>query len=103
MKRTTVTGLLDRLESEGLLTRSIDPADRRCFVLQLTPKAKELIAQLEGLRQQQLQRALAHMSPAELQALHTGLGALVARMRAEDGSKETREGDLVGSGQKNNN
>src|SRR4051812_40599897 len=42
--RTTVTGLLDRLEHEGLITRAIDPADRRCFILQLTPKGGDLVA-----------------------------------------------------------
>src|SRR5689334_12829087 len=45
VSRATVTGLLDRLEAEGLLTRAIDPHDRRCFILRLTPKGRELIAQ----------------------------------------------------------
>jgi DNA-binding MarR family transcriptional regulator len=81
VSRTTVTGLLDRLESEGLLTRTIDPADRRCFVLQLTHKATELIAQIEGHRRARLEEALSGMAPAELQALRVGLEALMARMQ----------------------
>lgn len=97
VSRTTVTGLLDRLESEGLLTRTIDPADRRCFVLQLTPRATELIAQIEGHRRARLEAALSHMAPAELQALRVGMEALVARMQQSEraGAKSQREGALA--------
>src|SRR5947209_4761041 len=50
VSRTTVTGLLDRLESEGLLTRAIDPQDRRCLILHLTSKGRDLVAQIDGQR-----------------------------------------------------
>src|SRR5947209_17803077 len=36
VSRTTVTGMLDRLEADGLITRRIDPSDRRSFVLDMT-------------------------------------------------------------------
>jgi len=84
VSRTTVTGLLDRLEAEGLLTRSVDPSDRRCFVLQLTPRALDLVEQIEGQRRTRLEEALTSMSEADLRALSTGLGALVARMQAQE-------------------
>jgi DNA-binding MarR family transcriptional regulator len=80
VSRTTVTGLLDRLEGEGLLTRTIDPNDRRCFVLQLTPRALKLIEEIEGNRRDRLTKALDVMSGEELHALHTGLEALVRNM-----------------------
>src|SRR5690348_14220202 len=44
VSRATVTGLLDRLEAEGLITRAIDPQDRRCFILHLTPQGRHLMA-----------------------------------------------------------
>ncbi len=81
VSRTTVTGMLDRLEGEGLLTRSIDPNDRRCFMLELTPKARSLIEEIEGSRRDRLNEALTSMSQEELQALRTGLGALLHQMQ----------------------
>lgn len=84
VSRTTVTGLLDRLESEGLLTRTIDPQDRRCFILQLTAKGRDLIAQIEGGRRALLQQALVALNPAEQAALHTGLAALVAALHTTE-------------------
>lgn len=81
--RTTVTGLLDRLEADGLLTRSIDRSDKRSFVLQLTEKGRMVARQVEDVRRQQLTRALAKMDQAELAALHTGLSALVEAMQSE--------------------
>lgn len=83
VSRTTVTGLLDRLENEGLLTRTVDPSDRRCFALQLTPKARDLIAEMEGQRHARIGQALSSITPEELQALHTGLDALVRKIREQ--------------------
>ena len=84
VSRTTVTGLLDRLESEALVTRAIDPQDRRCFRLQLTAKGHDLIAQIEGQRRAALQQALATLAAADVAALHTGLAALVTALQAQD-------------------
>lgn len=74
--RTSVTGLLDRLESEGLLTRSIDPDDKRSFILDLTEKGQNLVAQLDAIRRQQLRDGLLLMDEPSLEALRTGLDAL---------------------------
>jgi DNA-binding MarR family transcriptional regulator len=84
VSRTTVTGLLDRLEGEGLLTRTIDPTDRRCFVLQLTPRALQLIEEIEGNRRDRLAVALGAMSDEELRALRVGLEVLVRKMQQQD-------------------
>ena len=43
---SNVTGLVDRLESRGLLRRRPSPGDRRVKVLQLTPAGTRLRAQL---------------------------------------------------------
>jgi MarR family transcriptional regulator, organic hydroperoxide resistance regulator len=37
-KPTTLTSVLDRLSGRGYLTRELDPADRRSFLLRLTPE-----------------------------------------------------------------
>ena len=41
-KKTTLTSILDRLEQGGLLKRSINPDDRRSFVITSTAKGKKM-------------------------------------------------------------
>lgn len=81
VSRTTVTGLLDRLEAEGLLTRSVDPSDRRCFRLDLTAKGHDLVQQIDGYRRDRLQSALAVMDKGDIEALHKGMAALIVALR----------------------
>lgn len=42
LAKTTLTGMLDRLESHGLITRCSDSADRRQIIIRLAEKAKQL-------------------------------------------------------------
>jgi MarR family transcriptional regulator, organic hydroperoxide resistance regulator len=41
-KPTTLTSVLDRLSKRGYLTRELDPADRRSFLLRLTPDGRRI-------------------------------------------------------------
>src|SRR4029077_11786488 len=41
-----LTGIVDRLEREGLVIRTQDTADRRIVRIRLTPKGKDLIGRL---------------------------------------------------------
>lgn len=82
VSRTTVTGLIDRLELDGLLTRAIDPDDKRSFSLNLTEKGRRLVEEIEGVRRRQLAGALARMAEADLENLANGLQALVDVMRS---------------------
>lgn len=82
--RTTVTGLLDKLEAATLITREIAPNDRRSFILRLTAKGQELMRQINETRQAQLSRALAQMDGEALLALRTGLEALAEAMKTSE-------------------
>ena len=42
LAKTTLTGMLDRLESQGLIKRCADSADRRQIIIRLAEKAKQL-------------------------------------------------------------
>lgn len=44
LAKTTLTGMLDRLESQGLILRQASPSDRRQIIIRLTEKAKQLSA-----------------------------------------------------------
>jgi len=46
-KQSTLTSILDRLERDGLLRRLPNPADRRSFLLRLTPKGRSLAGRLQ--------------------------------------------------------
>jgi DNA-binding MarR family transcriptional regulator len=40
-RRSTLTGILDRLERRGLAAREIDPSDRRSFLVVLSPAGRD--------------------------------------------------------------
>jgi len=46
MDRTTLSGVIDRLKKQELVVRQDDPADRRSYLIYLTPKGKSLQALL---------------------------------------------------------
>ena len=72
---SNVTGLVDRLESRGLVRRQSSPQDRRVKVLQLTPAGKRLRAQL--LREATWSLPLARLSSDQQRTLVRILEALV--------------------------
>jgi MarR family transcriptional regulator, organic hydroperoxide resistance regulator len=75
-KPSTLTSLLDRLTRRGYLVRQSDLADRRSFVVLLTPdglavakRAAEVIADLE-------RQALVGVTPAQRAGFHAVVDAL---------------------------
>lgn len=56
LKPHSATGLLDRLEKQGLVTRHIVDADRRRAQLRLTPQALNILAQLSNVHRDEIRR-----------------------------------------------
>ena len=56
LKPHSVTGLIDRLESMALVTRHVAEDDRRRALLQLTPKAHDLLAALSMAHREEIRR-----------------------------------------------
>lgn len=56
LKPHSATGLVDRLESLGLVTRRPAPEDRRQALLTLTDKALMLLADLSAVHQEEIRR-----------------------------------------------
>ena len=48
-RHSTMTSLLDRLETRGLVARSVNPEDRRSFVVRLTRKGKSAARKVRKL------------------------------------------------------
>ena len=72
-----VTHIIDRLEQKQFVVRGDDPADRRVYVLELTPQGKALVQELHALQIGSLERVLARMSAEDRQRVVLGLEALV--------------------------
>lgn len=67
--RTTIGGLIDRLEQSGLLQRLPHPADRRAYRIALTAAGKSLEAELAPLEEELHKAILEPLSSAEVQTL----------------------------------
>jgi len=63
--RTTVGGIIDRLEKEGLIERRDNPEDRRAYQVFLTPRGKSLEDELCALAHTVQGRLNARLSPQE--------------------------------------
>ena len=64
-----ITGLIDRLERDGLVTRRRSREDRRKVFVQITPKAAEVLARLDEPILQLHRRQLGELSASELKQL----------------------------------
>src|SRR5205085_9094015 len=77
-RASTLTGILDRLENRGYLTRELDPADRRSFRLPLTEAgqavASRVLTAIAGLERD----ALAGVSATQIAGYHAVVTALHA-------------------------
>ena len=78
----TLTRLVDKLCSSGLVERRADANDRRANRLYLTAAARPLMAKLRGLRDEINQTALAHLSQEQADAFVAQLDQIKANVRA---------------------
>ncbi len=74
--KSNVVGLLDRLESSGLLSRKSDARDRRLNQIVLTPKGKKLVERVEGAYFDEIDRLMSALSAEETRAAIAALDQL---------------------------
>lgn len=67
--RTTLSGLLDRLQKQGLVRRLPDPADRRAWQVCLTPAGRVLEGELAPLANRLRRQVSANLGPGEYEEL----------------------------------
>ena len=75
-RASTLTGLLDRLENRGYVTRELDPADRRSFRLPLTEAGQAAAARVLAAIADLEREALARLDAAQLAGYHAVINAL---------------------------
>lgn len=75
-RATTLTGVLDRLERRGHLTRQLDPGDRRSFRVRLTDPGQAVAARVHDAVSGLERAALAGLSADQLAGYHAVVSAL---------------------------
>lgn len=84
LANSTVSGIVDRLEREGLLLRTPDPADRRVFRVNPTPAAEVRRERYASAVRAALTGVLGRLSPEELSSLRAALAALARALGPEE-------------------
>jgi DNA-binding MarR family transcriptional regulator len=84
---SNITGIIDRLVKQGLVTRNANPKDRRIILLRVTGKGEALVADLREHRIKQLLVILEYMNPQDLSSL---IGAYSALLEAAEVRKKEK-------------
>jgi DNA-binding MarR family transcriptional regulator len=75
-RASTLTGILDRLENRGYLSRELDPADRRSFRLPLTGAGRAAATQILAAMAELEHHTLAGLSADQVAGYHAVIAAL---------------------------
>jgi DNA-binding MarR family transcriptional regulator len=86
-----VTGLIDRLVTEGLVARQPAPHDRRAQLVRLTPAGKQAFDAMIPKHQDFIAERFDGLSRAELAELHRLLGKLKTSFEAHETQSEKRK------------
>jgi DNA-binding MarR family transcriptional regulator len=78
-----MTARLTRLEQDGLIRRLPDPTDRRCVVVELTPKGRKLIEAAARTRFEEASSSLPPLSKTEQSVLTGLLGRWLSTLETE--------------------
>jgi DNA-binding MarR family transcriptional regulator len=80
---STVIGILDRLETRGLVIRTRSTVDRRVVTVGLTRRGKETVKKVPTVAQGLLLKGLEELSDNDLKVISEGLGLLVDILGAQ--------------------
>ena len=78
-----VTGITDQLESEGLVVRESDPADRRAYTVKLTPAGRRAFARMASAHEQWVIGLFAGLAAAEKEQVYRLLAKLKLSLEKE--------------------
>lgn len=84
VKPSTVTGIIDRLEQKGLVTRVRRSPDRRVITIELTPAGEELARNAPPPIQQKIIDGLRSLTPEEAEKILRGLQTLTEMLDVHD-------------------
>jgi DNA-binding MarR family transcriptional regulator len=85
-----VTHIVDRLEKKRFVQREDDPVDRRAYLLELTPRGRTVVDELQAIRIRSLEGVLARIRPDDRRRIIAGLEVLVEAAVAGARARERR-------------
>jgi DNA-binding MarR family transcriptional regulator len=96
---SNITGVIDRLVEQGLVSRTENPEDRRMMVLKTTHKGETLVSELKERKTNYLSRSLNDLIPEDLEDILKGLTLLTGAIESQSNGLDTRS-DMASSIQK---
>jgi len=78
LEPSTMTGLIDRMERDGLVFRSSDPHDRRAQIAALTEKGTQIRAKVIEAVDETFKEAFAGIQPAQMETAKAVLQKILA-------------------------
>jgi len=90
MHQTTVSNLLNRLESRALVRRDRSLQDRRVVHIRITAAGRRALQRAPGTARGLLPNVLDEMNAAQLRKVHEGLAVLVDCMGGVDAARAAR-------------
>jgi DNA-binding MarR family transcriptional regulator len=81
---STLTGVLRRLEAQGMITRRIDEEDRRRVRFRLTAAGRRVDAERKGTVEAAIRRALVRAEPGNIQKTVELVQLLVSELSRDD-------------------
>ena len=91
LAKTTLTAMLDRMETLGLLLRTRDEGDRRQQRVALTDKSRALSAAYERVSAQMTRLFYRGFSEAEIRAFEQKLQRILNNLEAVESGRELRK------------
>jgi len=82
-KKSTLTSILDRLESRRYLVREVHPADRRSFLVTLTPAGRQVAGLVRQIIEGLEDRLLRRVAPADLSGFQRVMAAIATETAVE--------------------
>lgn len=98
-RNSTVTGIIDRMQREGLVQRARSSRDRRVIHIKLTSKGRELARVVPVQPAEILRGALAALSPEECRVLLRILVKLTDQVRSRVAGSSTSASTFSGHGE----
>ena len=84
----TMSDIIDRLESEGLVRRESDPSDGRAKLVRITEAALPIVAEMHEIAATVYATALDGIAPQDLDALTRALQQIVGNLEAAASDKK---------------
>lgn len=82
--KATVGEIIQRLYEKDYIEKSFDKNDRRVFLISLTPKAKDIVKDIEGLVSEVNKTALKGFTGDEIQVLYSFLNNIINNLSEEE-------------------